>query len=617
VGINRRHVVQIISKIGFRLSLGFLIILLILVSVTLFAINRMNVLSEQTDNIYRHPLAVSNAVLRINANIIKIHRAMKDIVLNENEEHIWQDEQLANRLETEVLKDFIIINERFLGKKETYEDAINVFKAWKPVRDEVISLMHNGEVKKAVAITRGKGASHVEEIEESMEALGDFAEGKAKEFRGNAIHTKALSFNTLYLVLVIAVLVSFILASYFTLSITNPISSIKETIESVGEGKTNARIRFESKDELGELAKTFNSMMTSLSEVTTSRDELNKEIEERKKAEETLRKSETLLKRIAENYPNSYLSLIGKDFTVGFSSGQEFRNQNLDPASFIGLNVKDVFGDKFATVKEHYMKAFNGEEVTFEMHMNEQFQHYTALPLPDESGEINRIFAVVQNVTEQKKFEEGLKKALSDKDLLMKEIHHRVKNNLTVIQSLLSLQVKDISDDKAKGYLSAAENRVKSMTMIHEMLHKADDLTKLGAAAYIRNLVEVLFNNYKIQPHHIELSLDIQESNLDIDTMIPLGLIINELVSNALKYAFPNDMKGKLLLSLKETEDANYELVIKDTGVGLPADFDIMKAKSLGLQIVNSLIGQIGGTLEVSNKAGAEFRIAFSEKRLE
>ncbi len=217
----------------------------------------------------------------------------------------------------------------------------------------------------------------------------------------------------------------------------------------------------------------------------------------------------------------------------------------------------------------------------------------------------------------RKETEAALQQTLDDKDILMREVHHRVKNNLAVIQSLLRLQLKDITDDKSKEYFHDAENRVKSMTMIHEMLHKAADITKLSTSDYIQRFVETLFYNYKIQANHISLEYDIQNIELDVDTMIPLGLIINELVSNALKYAFPDEMKGELIISLKKQEEVGYELIINDTGVGLPEDFDIKKITSLGLQIVNSLVTQINGTLEVSNKDGATFRVLFAERPLE
>ena len=128
--------------------------------------------------------------------------------------------------------------------------------------------------------------------------------------------------------------------------------------------------------------------------------------------------------------------------------------------------------------------------------------------------------------------------------------------------------------------------------------------------------MDVLFHNYKASAQAIRLQLDIQDIDLDVDTMIPLGLIINELVSNALKYAFPSDAEGTLSISLKETAEKSYELIIKDTGAGLPEGFDLMKAQSLGLLIVTSLVTQINGTLEMSNKDGADFKIVFDESAI-
>ncbi|MCK4910122.1 MAG: HAMP domain-containing protein [Thermodesulfovibrionales bacterium] len=252
--------------------------------------------------------------------------------------------------------------------------------------------------------------------------------------------------------------------------------------------------------------------------------------------------------------------------------------------------------------------------------------HRVLIRTKDEIGRLSETFnkmaenlegsnkELTQEITERKHAEEKLKQALDDKDMLMKEVHHRVKNNFVVIQSLLALQMKDISDVKSKAYFADTQNRVKSMTMIHEMLHKSDDITKLGSSEYIRKIINTLFSNYKVQTNHIKLRYDIDDIELDVDTMIPLGLIINELVSNALKYAFPDDMKGELDISMKRAGKGNCELVVKDTGVGLPEDFDMQKVTSLGLIIVNFLVSQIDGSLEVSNEDGTEFRVSFREK---
>lgn len=220
---------------------------------------------------------------------------------------------------------------------------------------------------------------------------------------------------------------------------------------------------------------------------------------------------------------------------------------------------------------------------------------------------IGPIFQALKNV------EKIQSEALRDKDILMKEIYHRVKNNLAVIQSLLSLQMREIKDEQHKAYFVDIQNRVKSMTMIHERLHRSEDLKNIGAGEYIRSLSDTLFHNYRTKSN-VRLSYNLQDVRVDVDTMIPLGLILNELVSNSLKYAFPDGRSGELHISFIKPDEGEYELVVRDNGIGLPKDFDIRQSKSLGLTIVTSLASQLGGELSVSVENGAEFRIRFRDR---
>jgi len=601
-------------NIGIRLGLGFLLIQLVFISLTLFAISKMNLLSEQTVNIYNHPLAVSNAVLRINANIIKMHRTMKDIALSESEENLIEDSEAVDELERTVLRDFEIIDKQFLGEKEKYENALEVFSSWKPVRDEVISLMRKGERKKAAAITKGKGALHVERIEESIEALGDFAQNKARDFLRVAHQTRDFSLRIIYFSLVISVLVTLAFAIYLTRSITGPVRLMKDFTGRIGSGDFEARLTIDSMDELGELASSFNKMTSDLNEIAASRDSLNREIVERTKAEKRLVQSESLLLKIAENYPNAYLSVIEKDLTVGFTSGQEFKNVNLDPKSFEGLTIEEVFGEHTPLVRERYLRAFQGEQNSFELFIDGQYQLYNAVPIYEESGEVLRILSVVENITGRRRMEEALRQSLQDKDMLIKEIHHRVKNNLMVIQSLLRLQLKDIDDEQSKAFFVEAQDRVRAMSMIHERLYRSEDLSSVDSSEYIKSLVNSLLDNYSTSSGTLRHRYDIEDTTLDVDTVIPIGLIINELVSNALKHAFPGGGDGELCISLKKAGEAEYELIVKDSGAGLPEDFNLEDAQTLGLSIVRSLVGQINGSIEIVRGKGAEFRIAFADR---
>ena len=204
-------------------------------------------------------------------------------------------------------------------------------------------------------------------------------------------------------------------------------------------------------------------------------------------------------------------------------------------------------------------------------------------------------------------------KALNEaKTMMLKEVHHRVKNNLMVIQSLLAFQMRNIEDEKYRTSFMDAIDRVKSMTLIHERLQSSEDLRNIAAGEYIRNLCNKLIRNY-CTTGIVRLTYDLDDSSIDVDTMIPLGPILNELVSNASKYAFTQEREGELAISLKKLGEREYELAVRDNGIGLPEGFDITRPVSLGLTIVTTLVKQLGGELNVSGGEGTEFWIRFKD----
>ncbi len=212
----------------------------------------------------------------------------------------------------------------------------------------------------------------------------------------------------------------------------------------------------------------------------------------------------------------------------------------------------------------------------------------------------------------RKRAETSLNIALEDKELLLKEIHHRVKNNLIVISSLLSLQSRYITDPDALDIFKESQNRAKSMALIHERLYQSSDLKKIDFGDYIRTLATDLFRTYIIDPNLIKLTINVENIKIDINTAIPLGLIVNELVSNSMKYAFPNDSKGEIIVDFN-SDNKFLNLIVKDNGIGLPKDFDYKNTNSLGLELVKSLTNQIDGKIEVIKSPGTIFKIKFQE----
>jgi len=206
-----------------------------------------------------------------------------------------------------------------------------------------------------------------------------------------------------------------------------------------------------------------------------------------------------------------------------------------------------------------------------------------------------------------------LSASLEEKVVLLREVHHRVKNNLQIIISLVNLQMRQIDDKRLKQVMAETQNRVRAMSLVHEKLYQSTDIAHIDLASYTRFLVTHLISFYGVDSRQVALNIDIGKIMVGINTAIPLGLIINELASNALKHAFPNGKTGSLSITVREVEKT-LNLSIKDDGVGVPADFDWRNAESLGLRLVISLVEQLDGTIELDRSAGTAFTIMAKEK---
>ncbi|MFA4825572.1 MAG: PAS domain S-box protein [Methanoregula sp.] len=221
--------------------------------------------------------------------------------------------------------------------------------------------------------------------------------------------------------------------------------------------------------------------------------------------------------------------------------------------------------------------------------------------------------ATVRDISEQKDAEDKIRASLDEKVLLLREIHHRVKNNLQIIISLVNLQMRQIDDKRLKQVMAETQNRVRAMSLVHEKLYQSEDISRIDLANYTRFLVTQLFSFYGVDTRQVTLNIDIGKIRLDINTAIPLGLIINELASNALKHAFPDGRTGTLSITVIE-KGTTLLLTVKNDGVGVPADFDWRNTESLGLRLVISLVEQLDGTIELDRSAGTGFTIVVKEK---
>ncbi len=255
-------------------------------------------------------------------------------------------------------------------------------------------------------------------------------------------------------------------------------------------------------------------------------------------------------------------------------------------------------------------QEYNGHEIIIE---RPDGQRLTALayanPVHDEAGTLLGAVNVLVDITERKQAEAQLQASLHEKEVLLKEIHHRVKNNLQVIASLLYLQSDHLKDPEDVALFEDTQNRVKSMALVHESLSRTGDLAHFNFAHYIESLTTYLFQSHVAKVSRISLDMELDEIAFDVDTAVPCGLILNELLTNALKYAFPDGRSGNIHIRLRAAAE-QVTLSVRDTGIGFPEGFDFCNTESLGLQLVGMMTEQLGGTLTLTRGGGTTFTVS-------
>ena len=230
----------------------------------------------------------------------------------------------------------------------------------------------------------------------------------------------------------------------------------------------------------------------------------------------------------------------------------------------------------------------------------------------DFAASISYIISLALEASKRDIAQKQIINSLEEKNVLLREIHHRVKNNMQIISSLLSLQSSTIKNPEMRDIFMESQNRVKSMSMIHEQLYQTDDIAKIDFKIYVNGLIKSLFQIYSFGLKRIEWNVNIEDVKLDIETAIPCGLIINELVSNSLKHAFNEAHDGKITVNMRKNKNL-ITMEVSDNGIGLPANFEVEKASTLGLKLVTTLVDQLEGNMVIDRSKGTSFKITFKE----
>jgi PAS domain S-box-containing protein len=441
--------------------------------------------------------------------------------------------------------------------------------------------------------------------------------------------------------------VNWIVARYLRRVIVAPMEILRNGANTIGQGNLDHRIGLTRRDEIGQLSMAFDAMAGKLQD------------RESRLAEQTsaTAASEARYRAIVEDQTELICRFL-PDGTLTFVNGAycryfDKRREDLLGHSFMPL-IPDE--DRSAVQTQVGSLSLRTPVLTYEHRVimpngMVRWQRWTDRALFDEQGTVQEYASVGRDITEQKQAvdelhrlnselemrvqertmalsqaneslmtevnerkaaEEQVRASLQEKEVLLKEIHHRVKNNLQIISSLLNLQANRVTDPRTLQALGDSQTRVRSMALIHEKLYQSQSLADIDFGEYVRSLSSDLFRSYRRSFTTIQLDIQTDDISLDLDMAVSCGLILNELMTNALKYAFQDGRSGTIRVELRTAPGRILRLWVTDDGVGLPKDLDLSKSKSLGLQLVNNLVSQLEGKLEVDTSAGTAFCVSFA-----
>ncbi|UTB33651.1 MAG: response regulator [Methanobacterium sp. ERen5] len=331
--------------------------------------------------------------------------------------------------------------------------------------------------------------------------------------------------------------------------------------------------------------------------------------------EAKLKRSEETYRTLAEN-AKDIIFIISLEDRVGYVNRFAANILGFEPEDIVGKLRQNLFPmDISEKQRKSIDKAIETQspvrsEIKMSLPKGEMWLDTKIIPLKDKKDKIFAVMGISRDITNQKNTEAALRSSLNEKEVLLKEIHHRVKNNMQIISSLINLQSDYATDESTIKMFEDSKHRIRTMALIHEKLYVSEDISLINFSKYINSLTTKLLEFYSLKSRLITLKVISDNITMDIDSAIPCGLLINELLSNSIKYAFPDGREGNIIIKM-HIKDGYYVLSVEDDGVGFPEDIDFRNPNTLGLQIVQTLTQQLEGNIELETNGFTRFKISF------